>query len=83
METKVVEFHKRLHITAIKKIALHLPILHILGAHHCVNARQEVFNSHSSYHGVLWRKYYLERVVDSFAHQIQSKYYIGNRYVSI
>ena len=60
-----------------------MPHVHILGTHDCGNSRQYAFNWHADFDNVLWHRYYTEHLVVSFAHQIQSEYYGGNRSVSI
>ena len=50
---------------------------------HCGDSRRTVFKRYKSFQDVLCRCDYAERVVASFAHQIQSEYYGGNRSVSI
>ena len=50
---------------------------------HCGDSRRTAFKRYKSFQDVLCRCDYAERVVASFAHQIQSEYYGGNRSVSI
>ena len=45
--------------------------------------RRTDFKRRELFHDVLCRRYYAERVVASFANQIQSEYYGGNRSMSI
>ena len=45
--------------------------------------RRKAFKRHELFQDLLCRRYYNERVVARFAHQIQSEYYGGNRSVSI
>ena len=59
------------------------PHICIIGMHHCGNTRREAFKSRSYFQYLLCRRDYAEHVVAIFAHQIKSKYYGGNRYVSI
>ena len=61
----------------------HLSHVRILVTHHCGNTRREAFNHPCSFQDVLDCCDYSERVVDIFAHQIQSEQYGGNRSVSI
>ena len=83
METSIVKFHQKLYIPFIHKRALHLPHIHILFIHNCVNLRQEAFKRCAVYLYGAWYLYYTERVVPSFSRQIQSEYYFDNIYVSI
>ena len=64
-------------------MAFHIPHVKILGTNHCVNSRRTAFNRRKSFQDVLCCRDYAERVVASFAKQIQSEYYGGNRSVSI
>ena len=50
---------------------------------HCGGSRQTAFKRRKSFQDVLCRHDYDDMVVASFAHQIQSEYYGGNRSVSI
>ena len=83
METSIVDFHKRFYIPVIQKLALHLPHVRIIGTRHCSNKCQEKFNSCAAYQDVLCCQDYAEHVLASFAHQIQSEYYGGNKYFYI
>ena len=83
METSIVDFHKRFYIPVIQKLALHLPHVRIIGTRHCSNKCQEKFNSCAAYQDVLCCQDYAEHVLASFAHQIQSEYYGGNKYLYI
>ena len=83
METPIDEFHQQFHKQEIQKLTLHLKYLHILGTLHCVNSLQDEFKRRAVYHSVLCCQDYAEHVLASFAHQIQSEYYDGNRSVSI
>ena len=40
IESSIVGFHRDFYITAIHKLAFHLPHVYILGKHHCVNMRR-------------------------------------------
>ena len=66
METSLVQLHQKLDITATKKLALHLPHVHILGARHCGNLRQEAFKRLAVYHNFLCNRYYAELLVAIF-----------------
>ena len=78
-----MDFYQYLYITTIKKLAVHLPHLKIIGTHHCGNTRQGEFKSRPNFQDVLYRYNNEERVVAIFANQIQSEFYHGNRSVSI
>ena len=83
MESSIVEFHQDIYIPAIQKLAFHLPHVRIIGAHHCVNTRQEALKRHSDFQDVLRHCDYAELIVARFSHQIKSEYYGGNMSVSI
>ena len=83
MEKYISDFHTIFYITAIKKLAFHLPHIHILGTKHCGNTHREAFKRRIANKYVLCRRDYAEIVVASFSHQIQSGYYGGNIYVYI
>ena len=57
--------------------------MRILGTNHCGELRRTAFKRHELFQYVLYRRDYAETVVASFANQIQSEYYGGNRSVSI
>ena len=57
--------------------------MRILGTNHSGEIRCKAFKRRESFQYVLCRRYYAERVVASFANQIKSEYYGGNRSVSI
>ena len=57
--------------------------MHILVTHHYGKERHEAFKRRIRQYGVLCRSDYVERILSSFAHQIQSEYYGGNRSVFI
>ena len=75
-------FHTSLYITAIQTIAFHLPHSCILGTDHCGNTLIEALKSCRENKYVFLRRDYAERLVASFAHQIQYEYYDGNWSVS-
>ena len=83
METTISNFHTIFYIPAIQKLAFHLPHVRILGTNHCGEMRCTAFKRHEFFQDVLCRRDYAERVVASFANQIQSEYYGGNISVSI
>ena len=83
VETSISDFHTSFYIPAILKLALHIPHVHILGTNHCGELRRTAFKRRELFQDVICRRDYAERVVASFANQIQSEYYGGNRSVSI
>ena len=83
METTISDFNTSFYIPTIQKLAYHLPHVRILGTNHCGEMRRTAFKRHELLQYVLCRRDYAERVVASFANQIQSEYYGGNRSVSI
>ena len=83
IETSVFYLCQQSFVPAVHKLVLHLPHIHILGKHHCVNSHLESFKRLSDLYDVLFYKYYAELVSASFSHQTQSKYYDVNIYVSI
>ena len=83
METTISNFHNSFYITAIQKLAFHLPHVRILGTNHCGELRRTAFKRRELFQDVLCRRDYDERVVASFDNEIQSEYYGGNRSVSI
>ena len=83
METTVSDFHISFYIPSIQKLAVYLPHVRILVTNHCGEMRRTAFKRRELFQDVLCRHDYAERVVASFANQIKSEYYGGNRYVSI
>ena len=83
METTISDFHTSFYIPAIQKLAFHLPQVRILGTNHCGEIQRTAFKRSELFKDVLCCREYSERVVASFANQIQSEYYGGNRSVSI
>ena len=83
METKITDLHTSFYIPAIQKLAFHLPHVHILGTNHCGEMQRTAFKRREFSQDVICRRDYAERAVASFANQIQSEYYGGNRSVSI
>ena len=57
--------------------------MRILGTNHCGEMRRTAFKRRELFQDILCSRDYAERVVSSFANQIQSEYYGGNRSVSI
>ena len=83
METIISNFQTSFFITAIQKLAFHIPPVQILGTNHCGYSRQTAFKCLESYQDVLCHRDYAERLVAIFSNQIQSEYYGVNRSVSI
>ena len=83
METTIFDFRTSFYIPSIKKLAFHLPPVHIIGTNHCGELRHTVFKQRESFQDLLFRRDYAEREVESFAHQIRSEYYGGNISASI
>ena len=83
METTISDFHTSFYIPAIQKLAFHLPHVRILGTNHCGELRRTAFKRRELFQDVLCCRVYAERLVASFANQIQSEYYGENRSVSI
>ena len=57
--------------------------MRILGTNHCGEMRRTAFEQHALFQDGIFCRDYAERVVASFANQIQYEYYGGNRSVSI
>ena len=83
METKISGFHTSFYIRSIQNLDFHLPHVRILGTNNCGEMQRTDFKRHELFQDVLCCRDYAERVVDSFANQIQSECYGGNRSVSI
>ena len=83
METTIYNFHMSFFIREIQKLAFHITHVQILGTNHCGDSRRNAFKPRESFQYVLCIRDYAERVVAIFAHQLQSEYYGGNRYVYI
>ena len=83
MEITISDFNTSFYIPSIQKLAFHLPHVRILGTNHCGEIRRIAFKRRESFQYVLCCRDYADRVVASFANQIQSEYYGGTRYVSI
>ena len=64
-------------------MSFRLPHVRILGTNHCAELRLTAFKRPELFQYFLYRIDYAERLVASFAHQIQSEYYGGNISVSI
>ena len=72
METIIYYFHTSLYIPAIKKLAFRLPYVSILGKNHCGAMRRTSFKKRELFQDVLYPRDYAEKLVASFANQIQS-----------
>ena len=83
METTISDFRTSFYIPAIQKFAFHMTHVRILGTNHCGELQCTAFKQLELFQYFLCRRDYAERVVASFSNQIQSKYYGGNRSVSI
>ena len=83
MERTISDFHTSFYMSAIQKLAFHLPHVRILGTIHCGEMRRTAFKRCELFQDVLCRLEYAETVVASFANQIQSEYYGGNISMSI
>ena len=79
METTISDFYTSFYMPAIQRLAFRLPHVRILGTNNCVAIRRTAFKKRELFQDVLCRRDYTERVVASFANQIQSEYYDGNR----
>ena len=83
LETTIIEFYEKFSIPAIKKLYFYFPHVRIIGTHHRGKECREEFKLWGNIHEVLCCSDYAEWIVSSFTHQIQSKQYVGNMYVSI
>ena len=83
MEMSIDDFQTSFYITEIQNIAFYLLHVCIIGTNLCGNTLRKAFKCRSAKQYVLYRRYYAEILVASFAHQIQSVYYAGNIYFSI
>ena len=72
METTISNFHTSFYIPEIHKLEFHIAYVQIIGTNHCGESRQTAFKCRESFQDVLCRRDYAERVVASFANQIQS-----------
>ena len=64
-------------------MAIHLPHVCIIGKNHCGEMRHTAFKRRELFQDFLFHSDYAERIVESFANQLQSEYYGGNRSMSI
>ena len=83
METTISNSRTSFYIPEIKKLAFHFPHLQILSKNHCGDSHRTTFKRRESFQDVLCCRDYSERIVASYAHQIQSEYYSGDISVSI
>ena len=83
METTIYYFHTIFYIPAIQKLDFHLRHVCILDTNHCGEMLRTAFKQRELFQDVICRHDYAERLIASFAHQIQSEYYGGNRSVYI
>ena len=74
IETNIYNFCTRFYIPAIQKLEFNIPYVKILGTNHCGDFRHTAFKRRESFQYVLCCSDYVERVVASFDHQIQSEY---------
>ena len=72
METTISDFHTSFYIPAIQKLAFHLPHVCKLGTNYCGEMRRTVFKQDELFQDALCTRDYAERLVASFANQIQS-----------
>ena len=75
-ETNISGFHTSLYISAIQKLPINLPYVHILGTKHCGEIQRTSFKRRELFQDVLFHRDFSESLVTSFSHQIQSKYMV-------
>ena len=75
-ETNISDFHISLYIPAIQKLAFHLLYVQILGTNNWGEMQGTAFKRRELFQDVLCSRDYSERVVASFANQIQPEYYV-------
>ena len=73
METPISNFHTCFYILEFQKLAFQIPHVQILGTNHCIDSHQNAFKHREQFQGMLCSRGCAERVVDIFAHKIQSK----------
>ena len=83
MKTTISNFRTIFNIPEIQKLAFHIPHVQILGSNHFGDSHRTAFKRRESFQYLLCRRYYDDRVVYIFNHQIQSEYCGGNTSVSI
>ena len=69
-QTTIYESHTNIYIPAIKKLALLLAHVRILGTNHCGEMRHTAFKRRELFQDVLCCRDFSDRVVASFAYQI-------------
>ena len=72
IETTISYFHTSFYIPAIQKLVFHLPYVRIIVTNRCGGMRHTAFKLLELFQDVLCHCDYAERLVASFAHQIQS-----------
>ena len=72
-ETTIYDLHTSFYIPATQKLTFHLPHMRILGTNHCDEMERTAFKPRELFQDVLYSRDYAERVVASFANQIQSE----------
>ena len=70
METTIYDFHTRLYILAIQKLAFHIPHVRILGTNQCGEMLDTAFKQRELFQDVLCCRDYADRVVAIFSNQI-------------
>ena len=58
METTISDFHTRLYISSIQKLAFHLPHVRILGTNHCGEMQHTAFKRRELFQDVLYHRDY-------------------------
>ena len=71
METTISYFHISFYIPAIQKLSFCLPHVRILGTNHCSEMQRTAFKRRELFQDVICRRDYAERLIASFARQIQ------------
>ena len=71
METKIYNFHTSFYIPEIHKLEFCLPHVQI-GTNQCDDSHQTAFKGRELFQDGICCRDYAERLVASFAHQIQS-----------
>ena len=66
-------FTQVFYIPAIIKLVFFLSYVRIIGTHHCGNTLCKAFKCYRSFKDLLFYSDYDNRMVDKFAHQIQSE----------
>ena len=71
METTISNFHTSFFIPAIQKLAFCIPHVQILGTNRCGDSRRNAVKRRKSFQNMLYQRDYDDRIVASFANQIQ------------